>query len=126
MTQSVGLSSTLSLTSGTNPGSPREHSPAGRPSTWSSGHDVMGHGYRWAEVTGMTEEQERDDLEHAMRVLRALVGRPVRGWYVRSFPSERTRRLAAAHPDLVYDSDAVNDELPYRAVLPEASEDRPR
>jgi hypothetical protein len=32
---------------------------------------------------------------------------------VRSFPSERTRRLAAAHPDLVYDSDAVNDELPY-------------
>jgi peptidoglycan/xylan/chitin deacetylase (PgdA/CDA1 family) len=86
----------------------------------------MGHGYRWAEVTGMTEEQERDDLEHAMRVLRALVGRPVRGWYVRSFPSERTRRLAAAHPDLVYDSDAVNDELPYRAVLPEASEDRPR
>src|SRR6195952_1956922 len=78
-----------------------------------SDHDVIGHGYRWAEVTRMSEDEERADLEHAMRVLPALVGRPVRGWYVRSFPSERTRRLAAAHPDLVYDSDAVNDELPW-------------
>ena len=78
-----------------------------------SRHDVLGHGYRWAEVTTMSEDEERADLEHAMRVLPDLVGRPVRGWYVRSFPSERTRRLAAAHPDLVYDSDAVNDELPY-------------
>ena len=48
-----------------------------------------------------------------MRVLPELVGRPVRGWYVRSFPSEHTRRLAAAHPELTYDSDSCNDELPY-------------
>ena len=79
-----------------------------------SDHDVLGHGYRWAEVSHMSEEEERADLEHAMRVLAELVGRPVRGWYVRSFPSERTRRLAAAHPDLIYDSDSCNDELPYR------------
>ena len=78
-----------------------------------SGHDVLGHGYRWAEVSQMTEAQEREDLEHAMRVLPELVGRPVRGWYARSFPSERTRRLVAAHPDLTYDSDSINDELPY-------------
>lgn len=79
-----------------------------------SGHDVLGHGYRWAEVSQMSEEQERADLEHAMRVLPELVGRPVRGWYVRSFPSTRTRRLAAARPELRYDSDTCNDELPYR------------
>jgi len=79
-----------------------------------SPHDVIGHGYRWAEVTEMTEAQEREDLEHAMRVLPELTGKPVRGWYVRSFPSERTRRLVAAHPDLHYDSDTCNDELPYR------------
>ena len=78
-----------------------------------SDHDVLGHGYRWAEVTHMSEDEEREDLEHAMRVLPELVGRAVRGWYVRSFPSVRTRRLAAAHPDLTYDSDSVNDELPY-------------
>ncbi|GLZ50880.1 polysaccharide deacetylase family protein [Actinomycetospora sp. NBRC 106378] len=82
-----------------------------------SDHDVLGHGYRWAEVTAMTEDEERADLEHAMRVLPELVGRPVRGWYVRSFPSQRTRRLAAAHPDLSYDSDSVNDELPYRTEV---------
>ncbi|MDL5155373.1 polysaccharide deacetylase family protein [Actinomycetospora termitidis] len=82
-----------------------------------SDHDVLGHGYRWAEVTAMTEDEERADLEHAMRVLPELVGRPVRGWYVRSFPSERTRRLAATHPDLRYDSDAVDDELPYRTEV---------
>src|SRR3978361_219119 len=63
-----------------------------------STHDVIGHGYRWAEVTRMSEDEERADLEHAMRVLPALVGRPVRGWYVRSFPSERTRRLAPPPP----------------------------
>ncbi len=79
-----------------------------------SRHDVIGHGYRWAEVSLMSEEDERADLEQAMRVLPALVGRPVRGWYVRSFPSVHTRRLAASHPDLHYDSDTCNDELPYR------------
>ena len=79
-----------------------------------SRHDVLGHGYRWAEVSQMTPDEERADLEHAMRVLPELVGRPVRGWYVRSFPSPHTRGLAAAHPDLRYDSDSVNDELPYR------------
>jgi peptidoglycan/xylan/chitin deacetylase (PgdA/CDA1 family) len=82
-----------------------------------SDHDVLGHGYRWAEVSLMTEAEERADLEHAMRVLPELVGRPVRGWYARSFPSQRTRRLAAAHPDLAYDSDSVNDELPYRVEV---------
>lgn len=79
-----------------------------------SRHDVLGHGYRWAEVSQMSADDERADLDHAMRVLPELVGRPVRGWYARSFPSQRTRRLAAAHPDLRYDSDTCNDELPYR------------
>ena len=30
---------------------------------------MIGHGYRWAEVTQMSEDEERADLEHAMRVL---------------------------------------------------------
>jgi peptidoglycan/xylan/chitin deacetylase (PgdA/CDA1 family) len=82
-----------------------------------SGHDVLGHGYRWAEVSQMSEDEERADLEHAMRVLPELIGRPVRGWYARSFPSERTRALVAAHPDLTYDSDSCNDELPYHVEV---------
>ena len=78
-----------------------------------SGHDVLGHGYRWAEVSQLTEDEERADLERGLAVLHDLVGRPVNGWYVRSFPSENTRRLAAAQPSLSYDSDSCNDELPY-------------
>lgn len=78
-----------------------------------SGHDVLGHGYRWAEVSTMDEAAETEDVRRGAAVLAELLGRPVRGWYVRSFPSTRTRRILAAHPDLTYDSDAVNDELPY-------------
>lgn len=78
-----------------------------------SRHDVLGHGYRWAEVSQLDEKAELADLEQGLEVLQELLGKPVPGWYVRSFPSESTRRLAASRPDLTYDSDSVNDELPY-------------
>ncbi len=78
-----------------------------------SRHDVMGHGYRWTEVSQLDEATERADLEHGLEVLQSLLGKPVPGWYVRSFPSVNTRRLAAARPELTYDSDTCNDELPY-------------
>ena len=78
-----------------------------------SRHDIMGHGYRWTEVSQLDEAAEREDLERGLEVLQSLLGKPVPGWYVRSFPSVNTRRLAAARPELTYDSDTCNDELPY-------------
>lgn len=84
--------------------------------------DVVGRGGRsplprWPDgslvaVNLVVNVEERADLEHAMRVLPELVGRPVRGWYVRSFPSPHTRGLAAR-------ATAVRDFLAHVAGEPE-------
>jgi peptidoglycan/xylan/chitin deacetylase (PgdA/CDA1 family) len=78
-----------------------------------AGHDVLGHGYKWAENSEMTLEQEREDLHRGVAVLTELTGEHPAGWYCRSFPSVRTRDLIVAEGGFLYDSDASNDELPY-------------
>ena len=78
-----------------------------------AGHDVIGHGYRWAENSEMTREQERDDLRRGIDSIERLTGQRPLGWYVRSFPSVRTRELIVEEGGFLYDSDASNDELPY-------------
>jgi sugar phosphate isomerase/epimerase/peptidoglycan/xylan/chitin deacetylase (PgdA/CDA1 family) len=78
-----------------------------------AGHDVIGHGYRWAENSAMTREQERDDLRQGIEAIERLTGERPLGWYVRSFPSVRTRELIVEEGGFLYDSDASNDELPY-------------
>ncbi len=78
-----------------------------------AGHDVLGHGYRWAENSEMTREQERADLHQGIESIARLTGQRPLGWYVRSFPSVHTRELIAEEGGFLYDSDASNDELPY-------------
>ncbi len=78
-----------------------------------AGHDVIGHGYRWAENSEMTREQELQDLRQGIEAIERLTGERPLGWYVRSFPSVRTRELIVAEGGFLYDSDASNDELPY-------------
>ncbi len=80
-----------------------------------AGHDVLGHGWRWAEVSQMTRQQEQDDLHAAIESIERLTGRRPLGWYARSFPSPRTRELLVEEGGFRYDSDASNDELPYFA-----------
>jgi sugar phosphate isomerase/epimerase/peptidoglycan/xylan/chitin deacetylase (PgdA/CDA1 family) len=58
-----------------------------------AGHDVIGHGYRWAENSEMTREQERDDLRRGIDSIARLTGERPLGWYCRSFPSIHTREL---------------------------------
>src|SRR6185312_15118550 len=83
-----------------------------------AGHDVLGHGYRWAENSEMTLEEEREDLHRGVAVLTELTGEHPVGWYCRSFPSVRTRELIVAEGGFLYDSDASNDELPYFVDMP--------
>ncbi len=80
-----------------------------------AGHDVAAHGYRWAEVSEMTREQEQADQRRAVEVITRLTGQRPLGWYCRSFPSVHTRELLVADGGFLYDSDACNDELPYFA-----------
>jgi peptidoglycan/xylan/chitin deacetylase (PgdA/CDA1 family) len=85
-----------------------------------AGHDVIGHGYRWAENSEMTREEEREDLHRGIGVITELTGERPLGWYCRSFPSIHTRDLIVAEGGFLYDSDASNDELPYFVNTPAA------
>ncbi len=78
-------------------------------------HDVLAHGWRWAEVSEMTRDEERDDMRRAIESIERLTGQRPLGWYARSFPSVHTRELVVADGGFRYDSDASNDELPYFA-----------
>jgi peptidoglycan/xylan/chitin deacetylase (PgdA/CDA1 family) len=78
-----------------------------------AGHDVIGHGWRWAETSQMTREEERTDLLRAIESIAKLTGDRPLGWYARSFPSVHTRELVVEEGGFLYDSDASNDELPY-------------
>jgi peptidoglycan/xylan/chitin deacetylase (PgdA/CDA1 family) len=77
------------------------------------GHDVAGHGWRWAEVSEMTREQERDDLLRALESFERLLGTRPLGWYTRSQPSVHTRELMIEVGSFLYESNACNDDLPY-------------
>jgi peptidoglycan/xylan/chitin deacetylase (PgdA/CDA1 family) len=81
-----------------------------------SGHDVLGHGYRWTEDSRLTRDEERRLIRRAVASIEATTGQRPRGWMVRSFPSVHTRSLLAEEGGFRYDSDSCNDELPYWVV----------
>jgi peptidoglycan/xylan/chitin deacetylase (PgdA/CDA1 family) len=95
-----------------------ERNPAVAEWITEAGHDVLGHGWRWAEVSEMTRQQERDDLHRGIASIERLTGHRPLGWYARSFPSVHSRELLAEEGGFRYDSDASNDELPYFAPVP--------
>jgi hypothetical protein len=89
-----------------------ERNPAVAEWITGSGHDVVGHGWRWTECSSMTREEERADLHRAVEAFERLTGTHPPGWYLRSFPSVHTRELLVEEGGFLYDSDACNDELP--------------
>ena len=76
-------------------------------------HDIIGHGYRWAEEFRLGRDEERQYLELAIDSIERSTGQRIRGWYLRSFPSVNTRELLVANGGFLYDSDTCNDEIPY-------------
>lgn len=94
-----------------------ERNPAVAEWITEAGHDVLAHGWRWAEVSEMTRREERDDLHRAVESIGRLTGQRPLGWYARSFPSVHTRELVVEEGGFRYDSDASNDELPYLAPV---------
>lgn len=86
-----------------------------------SGNDVIGHGYRWTEDSRVTRAEEKELIARAVESIEQTTGQRIRGWYVRSFPSVHTRSLLAENGGFLYDSDAMNDELPYWAPVGDTS-----
>ena len=98
-----------------------ERNPAVAEWITEAGDDVLAHGWRWAEVSEMSQEEERKDLYQAIASIERLTGQRPLGWYVRSFPSVHTRKLVVEEGGFRYDSDASNDELPYFTDVPTAA-----
>lgn len=89
-----------------------ERSPDATARLVGMGCDFIGHGYRWIPHTRMTRDQQRDDIRRCINSVRACTGQPVRGWFTRPPSTVHTRELLAEE-GLLYDCDAVNDDLPY-------------
>ena len=81
------------------------------------GHEVSAHGWRWESHAGMEEAMERQRIAWTVAAIEAATGtRPV-GWHTRSAASQNTRRLLVEEGGFLYDSDAYNDDLPYRITV---------
>lgn len=75
-------------------------------------HEVCCHGWRWEETWTLPREVEAEHMARAVASLEASTGaRPV-GWCSRLMASAHTRELLVEH-GFRYDSDALNDDLPY-------------
>ncbi len=77
-----------------------------------SGFDICSHGWRWIKHFDLTEAEERDHIQKAVKSLTSTVGAPA-GWYCRYGPSVNTRRLVVEHGGFTYDSDYYGDDLPF-------------
>ncbi|QUE77049.1 allantoinase PuuE [Stutzerimonas stutzeri] len=86
------------------------------------GHEICSHGYRWIDYQYMDEEQEREHMLEAIRILTDITGERPLGWYTgRTGPN--TRRLVREEGGFLYDSDTYDDDLPYWD--PESTPDKP-
>jgi peptidoglycan/xylan/chitin deacetylase (PgdA/CDA1 family) len=79
-----------------------------------TGHDLLGHGWRWLPPWELDRAEEAEQLDRAIASYERLLGlRPdAYGWNSRSLPSVHTRELLAER-GFLYDSDPCNDDLPY-------------
>ena len=75
-------------------------------------YDLVGHGYRSISHFGLSEEQERDQIRKAVESIQRITGRRLVGWFTRPPQTLATRRILAEE-GFLFDSGAVNDEIPY-------------
>jgi peptidoglycan/xylan/chitin deacetylase (PgdA/CDA1 family) len=81
-----------------------------------AGHEVSAHGWRWERGIDLTLDEERLAIDRCCTAIEAATGRRPVGWHTRSNPSPHTRRLLVER-GFLYDSDAYNDDTPYRVAV---------
>jgi len=89
-----------------------ERNPEAARAMAAAGWEVIGHGWRWIDYLQVPADVEREHIRHTNETIERMTGQRPVGWYTGRM-SERTRELAVAEGDLLYDSDSVSDELPY-------------
>ncbi|HEX2171662.1 MAG TPA: allantoinase PuuE [Dehalococcoidia bacterium] len=90
-----------------------ERNPAVTRAVVERGDEICGHGYRWQEYHSMDREAERENIKLTVARLEELTGQRPLGWFTRLSPSVHTRELVVEHGGFLYDSNALNDDLPY-------------
>lgn len=80
------------------------------------GHEVSGHGWRWQTAAGLSEAAEREVITRTVEAIIQATGRRPLGWHTRSVSTPHTRRLLVEQ-GFLYDSDAYNDDTPYRVAV---------
>ena len=81
------------------------------------GHEVCGHGYRWEEYHLMDREEERQSIAKTVDSLTRTTGQRPLGWFTRYGPSVHTRELVVEEGGFIYDSGALNDDLPHYVAV---------
>ncbi|KAH6566478.1 hypothetical protein BASA62_006663 [Batrachochytrium salamandrivorans] len=84
-----------------------------------AGHEIASHNYRWIDYQAVDETTEREHIRASILAIRnaSTTGRAPVGWYTgrigpnsRNLVLEEYKKLGL---ELLYDSDAYNDDLPY-------------
>jgi peptidoglycan/xylan/chitin deacetylase (PgdA/CDA1 family) len=70
-----------------------ERNPLAADAIRKSGFDVCCHGWRWVRHFQLSEAEEREHIQKAVKSLEQTVGDRPAGWYCRYGPSVNTRRL---------------------------------
>jgi peptidoglycan/xylan/chitin deacetylase (PgdA/CDA1 family) len=76
------------------------------------GYDMVGHGYRWLQHYGMSEQEEREQICKARDSIERSTGQRIIGWFTRPMQTPATRRVLAEE-GFVYDSGSYSDDIPY-------------
>ncbi|MER8467885.1 allantoinase PuuE [Mesorhizobium sp. M1328] len=87
-----------------------------------AGWEIASHGLKWIDYRDHAPEDERRDMEAAIRLHYEVTGARPTGWYT-GRTSINTVRLAAEEGGFDYVSDTYDDELPYwfEHVAPDGS-----
>ena len=86
--------------------------PAAARAIVEAGHELAGHGWRWLDYSAVEEDVERQHIARTIDLIQRLSGKPPAGWYTGRV-SNNSARLIAERDELLYTSDAYNDDLPY-------------
>ena len=74
--------------------------------------EVASHGYRWIDYQHVDSKIEEEHIIKSNQIIKNIFGYYPSGWYT-GRTSPNTRNLVLKNTDVLYDSDAYDDDIPY-------------